>query len=350
MAASKNLTTLDFDSIKQNLKEYLSGSKEYGHIFKDYDFEASNINALLDVLAYNTNLNNFYINMIASEMFLDSALLRDSIISHVKELNYIPRSFRSAYARVNIVLTDNTTNATVLIPRGTTFTGTSGNKNFTFTTSENIQALQTDTNQYTAEDVILYEGDYVKDSFVVGQTARYIVTNKTIDTNSIKVTIIEDNGATVLSYERTDSLLGLGVADQVYFLQAAEGDTYEIQFGDGVISRPPKNNSIVLIEYRACNGELPNGISKFAADGPIGTASVTDIETIERAAAGSVPESLESIKLNAPRAFTTQERVVTANDYATLLKANFQKSMMLLHMAEKSSNRLCLVKLSSQLI
>lgn len=324
MATSNDLTTLDFAAIKENLKLYLKNQD----LFRDYDFEASNINVLLDVLAYNTSLNGFYLNMVANEMFLDSALLRDSIVSHAKELNYIPRSFRSAQARVNITLRDTSENATVLIPRGTTFTGTAGNRNFTFTTDQNIQAFSTDTqNVFLASNVVLYEGDYVQDSYVADtqNPVRYLITNKTIDTTSLRVTVIEDNGATVLNYDIRDSLFGLGATSQVFFLQAAENDSYEILFGDGVIGRQPKNNSIVLIEYRACNGELPNGIGTFTADDDITTATVTNIGVLSKASGGSIPESIESIKFNAPRAFTTQERVVTAQDYATLLKANFSE-------------------------
>ena len=327
---SNDLTTLDFEAVKENLKTYLKGQD----LFKDYDFEASNINVLLDVLAYNTNLNSFYLNMVSNEMFLDSALLRDSIISHAKELNYIPRSFRSARATIDIELIDNSENASVLIPRGTTFTGRAGNKNFTFTTAENIQALSTDSNKFEAKNVVIHEGDYVQDSYVTNNDVppRFILTNKTVDTDSIKVIVIEDNGAVSLQYEKRDSLFGIGASDQVFFLQAAENDSYEILFGDGIIGRPPKNNSIVLIEYRACNGELPNGIRVFTADDDIGTAVIQRISVATDAdgkqmiaAGGSIPESLESIKFNAPRAFTTQERVVTAQDYATLLKANFSE-------------------------
>jgi len=323
MAASNDLTTLDFTSVKENLKTYLKSQT----LFQDYDFEASNINVLLDILAYNTNLNAFYLNMISNEMFLDTALQRDSIISHAKELNYLPRSFRSAVAQINISLQDNSTNATILIPRGTTFTGTSGNKNFTFSLPENVQAISTGTNQFTALNVDIYEGDYTADSYVSNDLnqPRYIITNKTVDTNSIRVTVIEDNGETTISYNLKDSLFNIDSTDPVYFLQAAENDSYEILFGDGVIGRPPKNNSIVLIEYRKCNGELPNGIGTFTADDTVGSAIVTGIKTISKASGGAIPESISSIKFNAPRSFTTQERVVTAGDYSTLLKANFSE-------------------------
>lgn len=319
---SNDLTTLDFEVVKQNLKTYLSSQP----VFKDYDFEASNINVLLDVLAYNTNLNSFYLNMIANEMFLDTALMRDSIISHAKELNYIPRSFRSARATVNIHLRDTSTDATILIPRGTSFTGSLQNKSFTFTTDENIQAIATAPNTFLAANVSIYEGDYVQDSYVTApENPAFIINNKTVDTNSVKVTVIEDNGAEVIAYEKRDSLFDIGSTDKVFFVQPSKDDTYEVIFGDGVIGREPKNNSIVLIEYRTGNGELPNGISNFKQDDDIGTATIEKVETISPASGGSVSESLESIKFNAPRAFATQERVVTAQDYATLLRANFSE-------------------------
>lgn len=320
--SSRNLTTLDFDSIKENFKAYLKSQDT----FNDYDFEASNISVLLDVLSYNTQLNSFYLNMLASEMFLDSAQLRDSIISHAKELNYLPRSFRSAIADVNITIYD-TSSSAVTIPKGTTFTGTTGSKDFTFVTSSNIIAPG-GSSVFVANNVLLYEGDYISDSYVVNYQApeRYIITNKTVDTNSIEVTVIEDNGSTVIPYKRVDSLFGLSSTSLVYFIQPAENDTYEIVFGDGVIGRAPKDRSVILIQYRFCNGELPNGISTFVSDGLInGTGIVTSIVVNSAAAGGSIPEDIESIRFNAPRAFNTQERVVTPNDYETLLKTYFSE-------------------------
>lgn len=334
--SSKDLTTLDFESIKTNLKEYLKSQK----IFQDYDFEGSNINVLLDVLAYNTNLNSFYLNMIASEMFLDSAQLRDSIVSHAKELNYLPRSFRSASATVDIEFEAlNLTNSSlentggIVIPRGTTFTGTGEGRNFTFVTNENIavnDTLEAGENnlQYIARDVDIYEGNYVSDTYVVNNSnpVRYLITNKTVDTNSVGVTVIEDNGENTYSYFRVDSLFELDSQSPVFFIQAAENDSYEIIFGDSIIGRPPKDRSVIIIEYRKSNGELPNGIRKFYInDDNISGVNVTGVITREIARGGSIPESTSSIKLNAPRAFTTQERAVTPSDYEVLLKKQFSE-------------------------
>lgn len=321
MTVSTDLSTLDFELIKENLKNYLKSQD----IFRDYDFEASNINVLLDVLAYNSYLNGFYLNMIGNEMFLDSALLRDSVVSHAKELNYLPRSFRSARANVNITVVDSE-NSSVIIPRGTAFTGTDGQKDFTFVTAENISVGSTDTpNTFIANNVSLYEGDYVSDSYVSDpqSNVRYLITNKTVDVTSILVTSIEDNGANVVEYRRRDSLFGIGATEPVFFIQPAENDTYEIVFGDGVIGRPPKDRSIVLIQYRATNGELPNGIANFSADGTINGGLITNVTVNQAASGGAISESLSSIKFNAPRAFTTQERVVTARDYNTLLINQF---------------------------
>jgi len=317
-----DLTTLDFDSIKSNLKNYL---KEQS-IFQDYDFEGSNISVLLDVLAYNSYLNGFYLNMLGSEMFLDSAQLRDSVISHTKELNYLPRSFRSATASVNLIITDSVASS-VIIPRGTSFTGTAGNRNFTFVTGENVVARSGSAeNTFIASDVNLYEGDYVSDSFVVNtadKAQRFTLSNKTIDVTSLLVAVMEDNGSNLKAYKRVDSLFGLGSASEVFFIQPTNNDRYEIVFGDGVIGRKPKNRAIVTIQYRACNGELPNGIAIFTADGKVGTSLITNVTVNAAAKGGAISESLDSIKYNAPRAFTTQERVVTARDYETLLVNRF---------------------------
>lgn len=315
-----DLTSLDFTLIKENLKNYLKEQK----IFQDYDFEGSNINVLLDVMAYNSYLNGFYLNMIGNEMFLDTALLRDSVISHTKELNYVPRSFRSATANVNLTIVDSDA-AAVVIPRGTSFTGTAGNRNFTFVTGENISAVPSGTNTFTAENVNLYEGDYVSDTFVVdyANPVKYTLSNKTIDITSLLVTVLEDNGNTVRTYSKTDSLFGLNSLSEVYFVQPADLDRYEIIFGDGVVGRKPEDRAVIVVQYRATNGELPNGISLFAADGKIGTAIITNVTTNEAARGGAISEGLDSIRFNAPRAFTTQERVVTARDYKTLLTNQF---------------------------
>jgi len=328
MAANSSivLTNLDFDTHKNTLKQYLKSQDR----FKDYDFDGSNMSVLLDILSYNTVHNAFYLNMIGSEMFLDTAVLRDSVVSHAKELNYTPGSFKSAEANVNIVVTStNQQKRSIVVPKGTTFNSRFVNKNYTFSVAENIIIKDYTTGSgtivFTGENITLYEGYYTTDQFTVnsGENKRYVLSNKNVDVSSISVTILEDVGSTLHTYNRATSLFGLNSTSKVFFIQGAEGDGYELVFGDGVIGRPPKEGSVVSIEYRISNGELPNGCSSFTADGSIDGEQNIRVLVNSKASGGSIGESLESIKFNAPRHFTTQDRAVSAEDYENILKLNF---------------------------
>lgn len=314
------LTSLDFDSLRESFKTFLRQQDQ----FKDYDYESSNISVLLDLLAYNSYQNSFYLNMIGNEMFLDTAVLRDSVVSHAKELNYVPRSFRSATATISAIITSaNTAKTNVVIPRGTPFSTRIGSRNFIFTTDENV--VITSANNIYSTELILYEGDFVTDTYVVNyqNPEHYVINNKTVDLSSLKVSVIEDNGANVLTYTRATSLFDLTASSKSFFVQAYQNETYEVVFGDGVIGRRPKNNAVVIMEYRICNGELANGARTFLAAQSIDGESNVAISLVSVSSGGAVFESIDSIKYNAPRAFTTQERAVTAEDYENLLKANF---------------------------
>jgi hypothetical protein len=317
-----NLINLDFDTLKNNFKTYLKSQDK----FKDYDFDGSNMSVLLDVLSYNTYLNSFYTNMVASEMFLDTAQLRDSVLSHAKELNYLPRSFKSAEAVVNININTGSANVTsVVISKGTTFSSRIGSNTFTFSTDRNI-VLTGSSGVFSGNNISLYEGEYVNETIVVDYTQsnqRFIISNPTVDTDSLKVVVLEDNGATPLEYSYATSLFGLTSDSKAFFLQPAENEKYEVIFGDGVVSRRPKDGAAVILDYRVTNGELPNGAFRFTSDGPIESYSNVSIATVTAAVGGAVSESLESIRFNAPRHYTTQERAITANDYETILKLNY---------------------------
>jgi hypothetical protein len=318
---SINLVNLDFTSLKESLKTYLKTQ----NTFKDYDFEGSNINVLLDVLSYNTYMNTFYLNMIGNEMFLDSAQLRESVISRAKELNYTPRSFKSARATVTLTIQTDGSVASVTMPKGTTFNTRVGSNTFTFSTDEN-KVISGANSTFVSNEIVIYEGQYVNDTFTVNNSdtsQRFILSNPTIDTASLTVTVIEDNGAEILSYLRATSLFDKQANSQIFFVQGAENDKYEVLFGDGVLGRKPKDNSIVVCEYRICKGELPNGAFKFTSDGAIQTFSNVAVTTVSAAAQGAIHESIESVKFNAPRYFTTQERAITAEDYRNLLLLNF---------------------------
>lgn len=323
MAANSSivLTQLDFDSHKESLKQFLKSQDQ----FKDYDFDSANMTVMLDVLSYNTYLNTFYLNMIGNEMFLDSARLRDSVVSHAKELNYLPRSFSSSIAKIGLtIIATDTSKKSILIPRGTAFLSKVGDDTFTFTTDDNV-VLTSANSVFSTDSIDVYEGSFLNESYAVnyGNMTQFKINNKTVDVSSIAVTVIEDNGATRHEYRRATSLFDLDETSKVFFVQPSSGESYEVVFGDGVIGRRPKNNSIVLIEYRICSGELPNGAKKFIASGRIdGEANIT-VSTVAPATGGAVAESLDSIKYNAPRAFATQERAVTAEDYENLLKMHY---------------------------
>ena len=320
------LSNLDFDTLKNTFKAYMKSQDR----FNDYDFEGSNMSVLLDLLSYNTFQNSFYLNMVGNEMFLDSAQLRDSVISHAKELNYVPRSFKSAEATVNLtIISSDTRKRSLVIPKGYSFSSRIINKAYTFTTAESIvindYVVSNNQVTFTANDVRLFEGYYVNDSYTYtyDNSQRMLISNKNVDISSISVTVIEDSGATVLNYTRAASLFDLNDTSKVFFVQGAENESYEIVFGDNATGRKPKNNSIIQIEYRLSNGQLPNGCNVFTADAPIQSETNIDAVTKFVAAGGSVSESVESIKFNAPRHFTAQERAVTVEDYETLLRLNY---------------------------
>ena len=319
------LVGLDFNSLKSNLKEYLKRSESP---FKDVDFEGSNINQLLDVLSYNTYINSYYLNMVASEMFLDTATLKDSVISHAKELNYTPRSYRSSQAEISFSITPSSTLDTLLIPKGTTFTTKVGSNNYTFSTKENIVLLANTSGAFTANNINIYEGVYVTDVFVFSSNTqtRYVLSNPTIDIESLSVVVSENDGSNNYIYQKAASFLDSSANSQIYFLQAAENEQYELLFGDNIVGRKPLNGSSIIVEYRVCSGEQPNGASFFSIDSSIqGQSNISAIAVNKKAFGGSVNESIESIKFNAPRFYQNQNRAVTATDYENILKQNFSE-------------------------
>jgi hypothetical protein len=321
MAVSNNLVNLDRQGLIEAFKSFLRSQTK----FQDYDFDGANISVLMDLLGFNTNINGFYLNMIGNEMFMDSAQIRASAVSHAKELNYVPRSFTGARADLQVVInTGNVAITTITAPKGTSFTTRVGSNTYTFSTDENI-VLTGDAGVFTG-DVTVYEGVYVTDTYVYRSddpTQRFVLTNETVDVGSLSVTVIENSGADVYTYTRATNLYDLNSTSKIFFVQMTENEKYEIVFGDGVIGRTPADNSTVVLEARVCHGELPNGAFKFVADGTIGGYSNVAVTTVSAASGGSIYESLNSIKFNAPRAFTTQERAITPEDYENLLRAEF---------------------------
>lgn len=314
-----NTSDLDFSAIKSSLKAYLSGQSR----FSDYDFEGSNMSVLLDILAYNTYLNNFYLNMVGSEMFLDTAQLRESIVSHAKELNYIPRSRTSAKAVVNITIVPTDSPSYIIIPKFYKMTTTIDNTTFTFSTDSD-HIIYPGVSGYIASNVEIYEGAVVTEYFTASNTTTYRLQSENIDTNSIDVTVINSQYDSANStWLKSDNLYGLTSTSNVYFLQGYSSNQYELSFGDDVSGRALVNGNIVRVRYRDTLGDLGNGAYRFSKGTSINGYSNISISTVTTAAEGSERESNNSIKFNSTRFFTTQERAVTAIDYANLTKAKF---------------------------
>lgn len=321
---SLQLSSLDFDTLKQNFKDYLASQS----VFKDYDFEGSNINVLLDVMSYNSYLNSFYLNMIASEMFLDTAQKLDSVISHAKELNYLPRSNRSAKAVVNVNITTVGIDNPLVLPKGTAFSGTNSNGFYSFVTDKEQYYLSSDK-IYRISNLELYEGSYTQDSFVMdytSETQKFILSNFEIDTNSLEVTITENSVNTIFTF--VQNLYDLNSSSNVYFLQATSNKQYELIFGDNIFGRKPRNGAVITANYRITSGSDGNGITTFTIDtdvGPLnnGVAIPNDVITVSGALSGANSEDIESIRFNAPRHYQTQGRCVTSHDYEVLVLQNY---------------------------
>jgi hypothetical protein len=314
-----NTSELDFASIKSSLKTYLSGQSR----FSDYDFEGSNMSVLLDILAYNTYLNNFYVNMVGSEMFLDTAQLRESIVSHAKELNYIPSSRTSAKAVVNVRVTPTDTPSFITIPKFYEFTTTIDNTTLNYSTDADI-IIYPGSNGYLASNVSIYEGSVVTEYFTASNTTFYRLQSENIDTNSIDVIVINSQyDSSNSTWLKAENLYGLSSTSNVFFVQGYGSNQYELTFGNDVTGRALVDGNIVKVRYRDTIGDLGNGAYRFSKGASIQGYSNVSVTTVTAAAEGSERESNGSIKFNATRFFTTQERAVTALDYANLAKARF---------------------------
>lgn len=328
--SSISLVNLDFVTLKRSLRDYLIAQDQ----FKDYNFDSSSMNVLLDLLSYNTYKNSFYLNMIASEGFLDSAQLKESVFSHAKELNYLPRSTKSAVANVTISFTATGVSQPYVIRKGETFSTVVRQNSYVFTVASD-QILTSPNNNFSATFDI-YEGRYVADSYVVDADNRsYQIMNENVDTNSLTVLVYENNSIAPKVFRQEKTLLGLNENSEVYFLQTSYNGKYEVVFGDGVIGKKPVLGSTIVLDYRISVGTEANGARNFSVNfDPTNSAELTSSvavlvnnysPTSESALAvnGADLESIESIRYYAPRHFQTQERAVTANDYETLLKTQF---------------------------
>ena len=313
----------DFDSIRSGLKTYLSAQGN----FKDYNFAGSNMAVLLDILAYNTFMQNFYLNQVASESFLDSAQLRDSIVSHAKTLNYLPKSDTSARAVVDIEIFPANTPGNITIPKYTQFTTSVESSTYTFTTNEGLTIGADATGRYTANGISIFEGEIIREVFQVNTAntdQRFVLSNKEIDTSSLVVKVSTSSTDTSNSeWKSSLSAIGLSGTSNVYYTVPAENGKYEIQFGDGVLGRPLDNGNIIEAAYRKCNADKANEANTFTCADTIQGYSNVVTTTTGKASGGGFAESNTSIKFNAPKALSIQDRTITVDDYKTILQQQF---------------------------
>ena len=321
MATNKKLevTDLDFDEIKTNLKKFLRQQDQ----FTDYDFEGSTINSLLDVLAYNTHYNAVYANVLANEMFLDSADLRNSIVSHAKHVGYTPRSATSPFADVNLVV-NGASGSTLTAAQGTTFTSTVDGVSYNYIVKEDTTITPVN-GVYTFFNLKLYEGTLVNNKYTVDTSnanQRFLIKNNMADTTTLQVKVQNSStDTTTTTYTKSTDLADVTSSSTVYFLEGAEDEQYEVKFGDGVLGKALSTGNIVTLTYIVTSGADSNGAQSFTLSGTVGGFSDVSLTVNSKSANGADPESPASIRFNAPKQYATQNRAVTAKDYESRVKS-----------------------------
>jgi hypothetical protein len=322
MAANNALlvTDINFDTIKGNLQAYLSSQSE----FQDYDFESSGMQTIIQLLAYNTYQNAVYTNFASNESFLDTALIRNNVISRAKMLGFTPNSARGAKATLSVTVNPAGSPDSVLIPANTQFTSTVDGVSYVFQSINSTTFNRSDAGVYNAS-MVIREGDPVQESYTVSTVnpVRYILNNENADTTSLRVRVQESVSNTAISvYTLADDITTVNGNSAVYFLQETNDGAYEVLFGDNVLSKKPSDGNIVKLNYNVCNGPTVNGAKTFSGPATLAGNSSYTISTTSRASGGANPQSIDSIKFNAPRNYSAQNRAVTANDYKNILLNN----------------------------
>ena len=321
------VANLDFEDIKVTLKDYLRGQTE----FTDYDFEGSALANLINVLAYNTYYTAFNTNMVVNELFIDSATLRDNVVAIAKQLGYRPKSATSPTAYVSFTVTYNTPtlDTELILKQGTGFIATYDNKIYQYVTIDDTKA-QVANNVATFTDVSVVEGSQVVNNFIFNAAAkgqRFVLDNKNIDTNTIRVKVFPGGGTFNEPYLVADNILGVDGNSKVFFLDEVEDGRYEVLMGDGVLGKKLEDQSLIEISYMTTAGPESNGVRTFVfngvlenPDGVSPSAFTTNITSTIASAGGEVQETTQKIKYTAPKAYGTQDRAVTSQDYEAIVR------------------------------
>ena len=321
------VANLDFEDIKVALKEYLRAQSD----FTDYDFDGSALSVLIDTLAYNTYYTAFNTNMVVNELFIDSATLRDNVVAIAKQLGYRPKSATSptAYVSFTVNYTNPTTDTELLLKKGSGFIATYDNNVYQYVVLDDVKA-QVVNDVATFTDVAVNEGTQLTNTFTVNtalKSQRFILDNQNIDTNTIRVKVFPTGGSFSEPYLVADNILGVDGTSKVFFLDEIEDERYEILMGDGVLGRKLENQTLIEVSYITTSGPASNGVRTFVFSGvlenPNGVSPssfTTSITSTTPAAGGEEIESTAKIKYTAPKAYGTQNRAVTAQDYEAIVR------------------------------
>lgn len=321
MADRLNVTNLDFDQIKDSLKAFLKQQSE----FQDYDFEGSGLSILLNILAYNTHYNAYYLNMVANESFMDSAMLRNSVVSHAKKYGYVPHSTVAPRAVVSVTVdSGDSTPGYLTIPKGYVFVSNLiDNKAYNFVTLTENTVTKTGNN-FVFSNLNVYEGTFVSYRFDYTQSSNpkqlFTIPEETIDTSTLVVSVQQStSNSDIVVYNQVNDVLTVTANSEVYFLQEGQNGQYEIYFGDNVIGRSLPDGAVVNLTYLATNGAVANKANNFVGTNSISGYSNISVDSIQAATGGSDRETVDSIKYSAPLQFLSGNRAVTKNDYIRLI-------------------------------
>jgi hypothetical protein len=330
MADRLRVTELDFDTIKQNLKTFLKQQDQ----FTDYDFEGAGLSVLLDILAYNTHYNSYYTNMVANEAFLDSALLRDSVVSHAKTLGYTPFSTKAPISFINFtVQANNNDSATLTIPKGYSFLSNQiDGKSYNFVVMKDVTATKVNSTYYF-ENLPILEGQLITYTFVYDEQSNpkqiFTIPEENVDITTLSVSVSPSSGNTsVQPYNLVTDILDVSATSNVFFLQESRSSKYQIYFGNNSVGKKLPDGAIVYVSYLVTFGNESNKANGFVARAPLidslsQSQSNFIINVVSPASGGSTRETIDSIKFNSISQYTTQNRLVTTSDYESYIKKNY---------------------------
>jgi hypothetical protein len=323
MASNLKVTELDFFQIRENLKDYLKSQDR----FKDYDFDGSGMSVLLDVLSYNTHYNAINANMAINEIFLDSAQLRNNVVSHAKMLGYVPRSKNAAFAFIDVVVNNPTGNpSTLTINRGAEFNTIVDGSQYAFTVLES-QSITPVNGVYQFNNLKINEGKLLTYSHIVDSfdnTQYFTIPDPSVDISSLVVKVRANSSTTEYDvYTVVRNFVDINSSTKAYFLQESIDGNYQVYFGDGIAGRKLQPGNVVELEWLSTNGPLANGAAVFTLSSTIQGNSNVTITTLNKAAGGGDRENIDSIKFNAPLSYVAQNRVVTPDDYKAAIINNY---------------------------